>query len=292
MRMVAAVLAFLMTLSAAQAVAAAEPASRRSFVDTRLGQVYVLHLLAQKPSAKPPLVLIHETGLSSRTYLPFARLMAADREVFLLDLPGYGASDPQATPPSIEGYAGAMADGIGKLGLRRGQVVDVMGHHGGAAIAAQLSLDHPKRVRKLVFAGLAMDVHPAPGAPPYHRSDEAFPDKALRIAKRVAQTDAEARAEGFDAEESTMVMVDALYAYNRNAFLYEAALAWPGETRVPTIAKPSLILAFDDDLREHTLKSAKVLPGAQLVDMAPLGRLPYFRDPQKIAATVKGFLDR
>ncbi len=89
-----------------------------------------------------------------------------------------------------------------------------------------------------------------------------------------------------------MVFVDALHAYNRNAFLYEASLAWPGTARVPTIAKPSLILAFDDDLREHTLKSAKVLPGAQLADMAPLGRLPYFRGPQKIAETVKGFLDR
>ena len=100
----------------------------------------------------PPIVLVH--GLSS--YMGFweyqVPVLAQDRRVLALDLPGYGASgrpDAPYTPPWYADTVVAWLDG-----LDIDQFV-LVGHSMGGQIAMTLALEHPDRVDRLVLAAPA-----------------------------------------------------------------------------------------------------------------------------------------
>jgi len=97
----------------------------------------------------PPVVMLHPSPLSSQAVLPVASAVTARREVFALDTPGYGLSDPlPARPASLEPYLPIIDGALDALGIRRCCLY-------GAATGAQLALEyacaHPQRVSLLVM---------------------------------------------------------------------------------------------------------------------------------------------
>jgi pimeloyl-ACP methyl ester carboxylesterase len=80
----------------------------------------------------PPLVLVHGLGSCKEMWRPVVPLLAREREVIALDLPGFGAS-PRG-PRTVEGLAGAVAAFAEWLGLERPHVAgNSLG--GGVALA-------------------------------------------------------------------------------------------------------------------------------------------------------------
>jgi|GEM_PF-1290042 len=268
--------------------------SQKSFVPTRLGQIFVLHITPPGPPSgwRTPMLLIHQTSLSHLEYGPLAPDLARDRPVTLIDLPGYGSSDPLPAPITIDQYADAVADALAALQTQGGPpTYDVMGTHGGSLVASQLALAYPARVRRLVVNGLALET-PAEEHARYIaiRRDEPFPATVLRLQQGLVGLLAEKNS-GLDPEGISMILVDSLRSYTRRWYLFDASARYPGMDRLPHLRQKMLIITMQDDLRDDTIRSVKFLPHAHLVDLSPLARLPYYRAPAKVATTLRRFLD-
>ena len=79
----------------------------------------------------PPLVLLHGIGLDRATWDPVVPLLAREREVVAVDLPGFGETPPLSGAPTVE----ALAAAVEELGLERPHVA---GNSLGGGIALEL----------------------------------------------------------------------------------------------------------------------------------------------------------
>jgi len=97
-------------------------------------------------------VLLNGFGGDLDNWLFNTAPLAAVADVVALDLPGHGQSDIALPGPSVEALAAFVAAFLDRLDIRRAHLV---GHSLGAAVAAQLALDHPERAAGLVLVAPA-----------------------------------------------------------------------------------------------------------------------------------------
>lgn len=136
--------------AAAGGGSAAVSRMRRGYLDGPHGQI---HYQAGGAGGRP-LLLLHQSPLSSHQFDPaFPALLAAGRHVVAIDMPGFGQSDPLPEGRRLEDYAEAALATLDAFGWGR---ADVVGHHTGAVIAAQLAGLHPARVRRIVLNGFPL----------------------------------------------------------------------------------------------------------------------------------------
>jgi len=101
-----------------------------------------------RAGAGKPVLLLHGLGGSWRSWTPIVNLLAAEREVIAVDLPGFGQTPPLPGKVSIAALADALTAFIAELGLVR---VDVVGSSMGARLALELAR------RGVVGAAVALD---------------------------------------------------------------------------------------------------------------------------------------
>ena len=98
----------------------------------------------------PPLILFNHSGASARGWHEaFLDALALDRTLLLPDHRGTGQSQDGTAPYSLAVLA---LDGLAALDDVEIEVADVMGISMGGAVAQELALSAPKRVRRLVLA--------------------------------------------------------------------------------------------------------------------------------------------
>lgn len=100
----------------------------------------------------PPLLLLHGSGPGVTGWRNFAGNLPAFAPHFrclVLEMPGFGVSDPVDQHPMVAAPAAArrLLDG---LGLDR---VDVIGNSMGGIVGVQVAIAQPERVRRLVTVG-------------------------------------------------------------------------------------------------------------------------------------------
>jgi pimeloyl-ACP methyl ester carboxylesterase len=83
-----------------------------------------------------PLVLVHGIGSFARAWDPVAGLLAVERDVIAVDLPGFGATPPLPGQPSLERLVGAVASFLDELGIERAHMA---GNSMGGGIALELA---------------------------------------------------------------------------------------------------------------------------------------------------------
>jgi pimeloyl-ACP methyl ester carboxylesterase len=101
-----------------------------------------------------PLVLLHGQGFSRRCWDPIVDLLAADRDVIAVDLPGHGASprQPKGTGSAPYDLAVAVTELLDQLGL---PTAHVAGSSSGGWVALELGrLQRARTVTALDPAGL------------------------------------------------------------------------------------------------------------------------------------------
>jgi pimeloyl-ACP methyl ester carboxylesterase len=99
-------------------------------------------------SGSTPIVLIHGLTNSSLTWSRVAPLLAADRRVLMLDLPGHGQSERPNAGYALDWHARITARWLEAVGIEQ---TDVVGHSFGGGVAQMLLLECPKRIRRLVL---------------------------------------------------------------------------------------------------------------------------------------------
>ena len=123
---------------------------RRRYVDVGDRQVHV-GIVGPEPTGTGarPLVLLHQTPRSIDEFAEVAPLLAADRTVVAVDLPGMGASDPPDGAVSIEAMAAGVIGAIEGLGIER---CDLVGHHTGGVVALEVAASRRDLVARLVLS--------------------------------------------------------------------------------------------------------------------------------------------
>lgn len=230
------------------------PGERRGYVDGPEGQIHYRSF-----GTGAPILLIHQAPWSSIQYRRAAPLLAdAGYRVVVPDLPGHGQSDPPHGHPSIEGYAEAAAAVIDALQF--GPTV-IVGHHGGALVAARIAATRPTQVAALITDNMPYytAAQRAERAAAFTDAQDIKPDGAHFIdrwaaVRRVA-----------DPEWSDETVHVGIVTYFANGPWKEdghrAATAYDLDADLDTIACPALVIASRAD---------RLFPmGRQLADRRP-----------------------
>src|SRR4051794_3489812 len=100
-----------------------------------------------------PVVLVHGLGGQWQNWLENIPRLAQGRRVLALDLPGFGLTpEPSDDEISISGY-GRFVDGFcDQLGLGK---VELVGNSMGGFVAAEVAIQFPERVSRLVLVSAA-----------------------------------------------------------------------------------------------------------------------------------------
>ena len=97
-----------------------------------------MELAHEREGSGPPLVLLAGIGMNATAWKPVRPLLAAERELTLIDLPGFGNSDalPDDTDSTIDALTDAVERCLAALGLERPHVA---GNSLGGAVGLELA---------------------------------------------------------------------------------------------------------------------------------------------------------
>jgi len=122
------------------------PSSSGLVVDTFAGPLGAVRV--HRPQrVSPEVVLLHGVSLDSTCWTPLVRASGeADLPWLLVDLPGFGGSDPLPGPVSLDAMAAAVVAVLDSLGA---DACHLVGHSMGGFLALHLAARHPTRVRSV-----------------------------------------------------------------------------------------------------------------------------------------------
>jgi 2-hydroxymuconate-semialdehyde hydrolase len=134
---------------------------RGEFLDLSGARVY--YYAAGTRGAGVPVVLIHGFPTSGHLWGEVVPLVPAGHRVVVLDLLGFGRSDPpRDADVSIGGHACRVIELLDVLGIKRACIV---GHDMGGGVAQSVAVQHPDRVSHLALvSSVAFDGWPTRAA--------------------------------------------------------------------------------------------------------------------------------
>ena len=267
---------------------------RRRYVDGRFGQVHVYIAAALNDTgAKTPLMCFHPTALSGDFFNDFMLEMSKDRLVMAMDTPGYGRSDPPPEPQPIEELAGTAADVLDALGFgANGQgAADVIGYHTGTFIAAELAVQRPDLVRRLVLPGIPYRVGEERRelyeqyAKPTPLTEDG--SKAMEIWKFWVNE----RHPEVSLQRGASHFADHLQSGPYSWWAYHSVFSYPAEQRLPLVRQPVLVPNTHGNLQEASRAAAELIADVKVVEMPDLTHGVFDVGVDRLAAVSREFLD-
>jgi 2-hydroxy-6-oxonona-2,4-dienedioate hydrolase len=249
-------------------------------------------------SGRPAVVLLHGTGGHWEVYAPTIGPLSEDFHVIAVDMVGNGFSDRPDYDYEIAVYVAHLAGLLDVLGIEQASFI---GMSLGAWVAARFALDHPDRTDKLILqspAGLIATAsnmariraeRTAAVENPTWESikamfDHLIADEENRIPDIIALRQAIYRMPAArDAIDHVLILQDPA-ARERNLLKQEQWAA---------IAAPTLVVASGKDHSEYlntAQQVARLIPDAEVVEMAQVRHWPAFEDPETFNAAALRFL--
>ena len=260
---------------------------RRGYVDAPWGQI---HYRETGAGERPPLVCLHATAYSSRTFVPLMPLLGTNRRVLAIDTPGYGESDAPAERIALTRYAEAIAEAVRRL--VGDSPVDLFGYHTGALVAVEIAAAASIEVGRLVLSGIPYfegDEHAAWRAKLVDRRvlTESFDQFATRWAYFVTN-----RTPGLSLERAFDCFVDELKAFPRDWWAHDALFDYPAASRLREVDRPTLVVNPRAALAEPSRDAARLMPDASVIEMPELGGAIFDLGAERLASTIDAFLAR
>jgi len=240
-----------------------------------------------------PLVLLPGIGASLDLYEDF-RAAVGDRVTVAIDPPGAGGSPASDRPMSMAAYADICAEALTGHGIER---FDLLGLSWGGALAQELTLRHPDRVRRLVLAATMYGAFSVPGNPlamsilatPWRYYS---PDYLRAVAPLLY---------GGAIRSDPSLLERQAYLRSRHApnplgyaWQLAAVMTWSSRFRLAQLRHPTLVMAADDDPIINVANATtmvSLLPSGHLHVVAGGGHLFIMTWPDYSAEVVSEFLD-
>ena len=215
-------------------------------------------------------MLLHGLGVSSRYFVPLARILAEKHRVVAVDLPGWDGSDRPDAILDIPGLAGELAAWLDAEGLVRPRMV---ANSLGCQVTIELAAREPERFERIVLIGPTVD-------PRYrtaiHHAPRFFVD-AMR-------------------EPPTLLPIivrDYLrFGLRRFVATAGAALRDRPEDKLPRITAPTLVIKGERDAFVSTDWAEEIVERLPRGELAVVPRAPHathYAAPRSVAALVEGF---
>lgn len=259
---------------------------KRGFADVAHGQMHYREAGAARGAGAGrdagsdgdlPVLMLHASPGSSRQLAGLIGALGATRNVVAPDTPGNGDSGALSRDePTMPQLAQAMIDFMDALGIAR---ADVYGSHTGAAIAAELAILAPERVRSLSLDGLSTFEPEDLAEILEHYAHPFEPDLDGAYLARIfhfcrdqyvyfpwyRRTVAGHRVNALpDPHVLHAWVLEVMKAHDTYHLNYHAAFRWNGFDRLPLVTRPVLMFAgANDPLIAQTEALAKVVPDAR-----------------------------
>ncbi len=253
----------------------------------------------------PPLIFIHGLSGCWQNWLEQLPLFARDHRVIAVDLPGFGQSEMPAEEISISLYADAIDELMGELDIEEARIV---GNSMGGFVGAELTIQHPQRVERLVLlaaAGLSIEsIRTERKKGLRHRAENIVFFSLGHIASRSHQVALRPRL-----RHALLLLVAAhpqklpgplaaqqVLGSGKPGFsdALEAMCRYPLRDRLEKIGCPTLILWGDKD-RLVPVKDAAIfeelIPDARKIVYEDTGHVAMMERPARFNSDVKAFLD-
>ncbi|WP_211307799.1 alpha/beta fold hydrolase [Geodermatophilus normandii] len=226
---------------------------------------------------RPPVVLLHGLGLSSRYLVPLGRRLAAlGHDVVSPDLPGFGRSprDPRLRwpgGPDVATQTGQLLAWLDAYGMPR---ASYFGNSIGAQVAVELAARHPERVERLVLSGSTPD-------PRYRRPWKQYPQVLRNMVFEVPGLQPVLQSEYLSTGVARMVQQLVRSSDD------------PIEQRLPDVVAPTLVVRGRHDRtlsQEWAEEVTRLLPDGRLVVIEGAAHNAHWSAPDVSARLVSAFL--
>jgi pimeloyl-ACP methyl ester carboxylesterase len=213
----------------------------------------------------------------------------AGYQVIAFDPPGIGRSPRSAFPLTMPALAALGAALLDELGIGS---ADVLGVSFGGAVAQQMALSYPSRVRRLV---LASTVYGSPGMPGEAQALWHFLQSGHYDPERLEQVAGVMFGGRLRSEPALIHSLRIRRPPDPRTALYRltSLFGWSSLPWLWTIRHPALLLCGDDDpitpLVNHQIMAA-LMPNAKLEMVPGGGHLMLLDSPSRVAPLVTGFL--
>ena len=248
---------------------------------TGYADVNGLHLYYELHGQGTPLVLLHGGLLTID--INFAGLipaLAQRHQVIAVELQGHGRTadiDREITPANLANDVVALLD---HLGIDRAHV---LGHSMGAAVALELAVNHPTRVRSVV---------PVSGSvrPDGMHADLSDPANFATSTRMPTQADF---AEFTEAYQQLSPHPEHFQDFMNTMSSSAADLQGWSDDQLAGIAAPVLIVLGDHDFVtiEHAALMKDLIPGSQLAILPGTTHMQATKKPELLLPLLEMFLD-
>jgi len=236
------------------------------------------------------LVLLHSL-LSDRTAFDrVAPRLAKERRVWLVNLPGFGAS--ASAGPGLDAFADRIADELAKQGLSG--PTDLLGNGFGGFVSVALAVRHGTLFDKLVLVDTGAAIPPegkGAFAVMAEKVESGGMEAVLATALQRMFPDDFLAAHPEIAEERKATLRAANPAHFAAAC--RALAQFDHRAEVAGIRNPTLVIVGLRDTATPPALSyalAKDIAGATLVELAHCGHSPHIQDPEGFWQALKPFL--
>jgi pimeloyl-ACP methyl ester carboxylesterase len=247
----------------------------------------------------PAVVLLHGINANHRSFDGWVRQLAVDHRVITVDLPGHGLTGPDPRQRYTWREMAALVHGLTEaIGLER---FVLAGNSLGGAVALELALIHPEKLRALVLIDAIGS--PATGGrkpPALEALSRPWLGRLFSVMTPRSVVRHVVGSTYADPSRLTEAEVDVYYDLTLRAGNRRAArevLLKGGDQgiaqRIGALKVPTLILwgARDTWVRPGSAEwFAEHIQGARVVRFDDLGHLPMAEDPAATVAALRAFL--
>lgn len=249
-----------------------------------------IHVRRDGPREAPPLLLIHGSGTSARSWDSLVPLLTASHQVIRVDLLGHGRSAKPATGDyTIPTQGRRVAAVLDRLDIDSATVI---GHSSGGLAATALAEQQPALVRALVL------INTGPQLDAFITTElsigpDQWPDLTDEQILR-AMASAFSRV-GYEPPHQ---LIDDVRAMTFHSFTttMQASLSYLDRETLPDrlreVGVRLLVIFGAEDRRWQAASAAdyRVVPGTRVELLAGLGHSPMLEDPERTAALILDFI--
>ncbi|MEE2002952.1 alpha/beta hydrolase [Alkalimonas sp. MEB108] len=252
-----------------------------------------LHLRSAGDPERPLLLLLHQAPSHSAMFEPLMQLLASHYCCVAPDLPGCGQSDAlissEQHTASISALAACLTCSLASLQLDASPVAAIVGHHTGAAVAAEMAAFWLPGLQAAVLSG-----------PPL--LDETLRQRLQNMPYPLPSSDdgshllplwqyLRAKDPALPLAITERELCSALQLGKGYQQLYQAVAAHDFAGCLRQIACPTLLMAGQQDALYAAMPaSLKLLKQGQLQDLGMAGTYVFERQPELLANVITDFL--